>query len=196
MGMMVFGASKLGGLLASLIVTLVSDPSGTGGAALTAPKPAVAQCAMPAASLAFARTPAAGGGQMMVQLGAPRHAAASVNTLVRASDGLFYVDAQVNGTSVRFLVDTGASTTVLTRDDAERAGVLPVAERFDQTAETAGGRTRMARIQLAQLDVAGSMSRNVPAAVASAGLNVSLLGQDWLSRLDSVLISGNRMILQ
>lgn len=44
-------------------------------------------------------------------------------TLERAADGHFYVDAQVNGAAVRFLVDTGASSLVLTQADAQRAGI-------------------------------------------------------------------------
>jgi len=48
--------------------------------------------------------------------------------LRRGPDGHFYADAQVNGTTIRFLVDTGASLVVLTREDAQRAGIqLPSA---------------------------------------------------------------------
>jgi len=114
----------------------------------------------------------------------------------RAQDGLFYLNAQVNGVPVRFLVDTGASTIVLTPADAERAGVLPEEDAFRHSAETAGGRTAMARIRLAHL-AAGPAERNdVEAVVASAGLHVSLLGQSWLSQLESVTITGDRMVLR
>ncbi len=114
----------------------------------------------------------------------------------RDPDGLFYVNALVNGVRVRFLVDTGASTIVLTPADAGRAGVLPQAAEFHDSAETAGGRTAMARVKLARLVVGPVEQRDVDAAVVGSGLNVSLLGQSWLTQLQSVTISGDRMVLQ
>ena len=48
----------------------------------------------------------------------------------RAPDGHFYLDAQVNGAQVHFLVDTGASMVALTAADAQRAGIaLPSGAR-------------------------------------------------------------------
>ncbi|RZM33591.1 MAG: TIGR02281 family clan AA aspartic protease, partial [Sphingomonas sp.] len=41
----------------------------------------------------------------------------------KEADGLFYVTAKVNGTPIRFVVDTGANVVVLTGSDARRAGV-------------------------------------------------------------------------
>src|SRR5690242_17104976 len=49
--------------------------------------------------------------------------------LRRGPDGHFYADAQVNGTTIRFLVDTGASLVVLSREDAQRAGLQLPSER-------------------------------------------------------------------
>lgn len=122
--------------------------------------------------------------------------AASSGELWRAADGLFYVDALVNGAPVRFLVDTGASTIVLTRADARRAGVISPTIVFGDVADTAAGRTPIARVRLARMTVGPSVGHDVPAAVAGEGLGVSLLGQSWLTRLDSVTIEGDRMILR
>lgn len=114
----------------------------------------------------------------------------------RSGDGLFYLDAWVNGVPVRFLVDTGATTVVLTPADAARAGVLPGAAAFRYSAQTAGGKTAMARIRLAQLTAGAAERRDVDAAIAGAGLGVSLLGQSYLSQLSSVRISGDTMVLE
>src|SRR4051812_384381 len=57
--------------------------------------------------------------------------------IARAPDGHFYLDAQVNGAQVHFLVDTGASMVALTAADAQRAGIALPGE--GATAEGAGG---------------------------------------------------------
>ena len=114
----------------------------------------------------------------------------------RASDGLFYVTGAVNGISVRFLIDTGASATVLTREDAIRAGLLSGKTEFRALADTANGSAAVAWVSIAELRVDGIETQDVSAAVASGDLSVSLLGQDWLSRLDSVTIAGDRMVLR
>src|SRR5688572_11047258 len=43
--------------------------------------------------------------------------------LDRAPDSHFYAEAEVNGVPVRFLVDTGATSVLLTAEDARRAGI-------------------------------------------------------------------------
>ena len=116
--------------------------------------------------------------------------------LVRAGDGLFYVTGIVNGAPVRFLVDTGASTIVLTAEDAARAGLKPGEDHFADNADTANGRTQMARVTIDDLAVGQVRSRQISAAVVRDGLGVSLLGQNWLSQLASLTISGDRMILR
>jgi len=118
------------------------------------------------------------------------------NELVRAGDGLFYVTGSVNGAPVRFLVDTGASTIVLTAEDAARAGLKPGQDHFADNADTANGRTQMARVTIDDLAVGQVRSRQISAAVVRDGLGVSLLGQNWLSQLASLTIAGDRMILR
>ena len=113
--------------------------------------------------------------------------------LRRAPDGLFYVTGTINGAPVRFLVDTGSTSTVLTREDARRGGVLPTAEAFAARADTANGSARIAWVLIGELHVGGIRARDVAAAVAAEGLGVSLLGQNWLSQLGSLTISGDRM---
>ena len=130
------------------------------------------------------------------QSAAPDGERRSAHELWRAEDGLFYVDASVNGQTIRFLVDTGASMIVLTAEDAERAGVSPDRASFTRVAETAGGKSRMAGVTLAHMRVGETSASAVPAVVAGEGLGVSLLGQNWLSHLASVTIEGDRMVLR
>lgn len=100
----------------------------------------------------------------------------------RAPDGLFYIEARVNGAPVRFLVDTGASVTVLTADDAARVGAATGGG--ERTLATVGGATAIRWARLRTVRVAGhDVHGGAPVAVLSRGGGVSLLGQDMLRRL-------------
>ncbi len=117
----------------------------------------------------------------------------------RDRDGLFYVTARVNGAKVRFLLDTGANMVVLTPADAVRAGLVPGgasgSDRAVSTMETAAGPSTIDRVTLDRVRVAGRTIDGVDAAVVHHGLKVSLLGQNLLSRLGPVTISGDSVAL-
>lgn len=121
---------------------------------------------------------------------------APVHEIWRSDDGLFYVDGSVNGRPVRFLIDTGASMIVLTAEDAQRAGLTTDRSAAVLDAETAGGRSMMAKVTLDSMAIGATRASAVPAAIATSGLRVSLLGQNWLSHLASVTIEGDRMLLR
>lgn len=112
----------------------------------------------------------------------------------RAADNHFYAEAQVNGALIRFMVDTGASNVVLTRDDAQRAGI-PTGE-FTAEAIGAGGRVRLMPIAIGRLALGPLEASDVPAMVAESGLPVSLLGQSYLAKIGSVSIEGDLMVLR
>jgi aspartyl protease family protein len=119
--------------------------------------------------------------------------AAAPRELQRGPDGHFYADAQVNGTTVRFMVDTGASVVVLTPEDAQRAGIQLPSER--STAMGVGGPVETIPVTLDRIAVGGIEARGVQAAVVEE-LPVSLLGQSYLQRVSSVEIRGDRMVLR
>lgn len=113
--------------------------------------------------------------------------------LQRGPDGHFYADAQINGTTIHFLVDTGASVVVLSRADAQRAGLHLPAER--SLAMGVGGPIEVIPVVLDRVAVGGIEARGVQAAVADE-LPVSLLGQSYLQRVGSVEIRGDTMVLR
>jgi aspartyl protease family protein len=114
-------------------------------------------------------------------------------TYTRADDGLFYVPAMVNGKQVRFLLDTGANMVVLTPEDARRLGVEVGIDGASESIETAAGRSGMDRVMLDQVHVAGQDVKRVEAAVVRNGLQVSLLGQNLLSRLGPITMTRDRV---
>jgi aspartyl protease family protein len=117
--------------------------------------------------------------------------------VARTNGGDFAINAQINGARIAMVLDTGASSVVLTRDDAKAAG-LPI-EVLDYTVniDTANGRTRAAPVTLDRVAVGSLVERSVDALVAQPGqLKTSLLGMSFLNRLQSWEVSGDRLLLR
>lgn len=115
--------------------------------------------------------------------------------LQREENGHFYAEAVIAGEPVLMLVDTGASTVALTTEDAARVGVDFSDEDFQPIGTGASGAVRGVRTTLDSIEVDGKEVPAVEAAVVE-GLEVSLLGQSYLSRLDSVSMTGDTMVLR
>lgn len=107
---------------------------------------------------------------------------------VRAPDGMFYLSGSANGKPMRFLIDTGSSMTIMSRSDAARLGLDTRKSEGSHSARTLAGEVRIARVRVDELRIAGKRFAAVTVGVASNDLGVSLIGQDMLSRFDSVVI--------
>lgn len=118
-------------------------------------------------------------------------------TITRRADGDFRVEAEVNGRVQPFLFDTGASSVVLTAENAAALGLTPAPSEFTARVSTANGITYAAPIQLDALTVGTITERRVNAMVARPGaLSANLLGQSFLSRLSGYEVRGDRLILR
>ena len=115
--------------------------------------------------------------------------------VTQSDDGGFFVMCQVNGQPVRFLVDTGASDTVLSPADARRIGIDTAGLTYDQRAETANGEGLGARITADSLAVGPIRHANVPVLVNQQPMSSSLLGMAFLGRLDSFQVKGRKLYL-
>ncbi|MGH6964972.1 MAG: retropepsin-like aspartic protease family protein [Phenylobacterium sp.] len=111
-------------------------------------------------------------------------------------DGGFYLMGRVNGQAVRFLVDTGASETVLSPADAERIGVDAAGLAFDHPSETANGVGYAAPFTADSLAVGTIRFENMPILVNQAPMSSSLLGMTFLKRLESFRVSGRKLYLK
>jgi aspartyl protease family protein len=113
----------------------------------------------------------------------------------RAPDGHYYLDAEVNGAPVRFVVDTGATGMVLTREDAEAVGLDPGTLQFFGRAMTANGEVRTAPVRLNTMRLGSVTDSNIPAVVNGGEMSQSLLGMDYLHRWGRIEITRGELIL-
>lgn len=126
----------------------------------------------------------------------PARDAGGAKTITRSGDGHFYVDAEVNGQLVHFLIDTGASSVVLRMSDAKHVGLPFSAEKFNVIARGASGDVRGQILKIGRVAIGQKEAFDVQGAVVDEGLDVSLLGQSFLSRIGTVVIDGDTMILR
>lgn len=126
----------------------------------------------------------------------PRTLEPGVVRLIMADNGHFYANSMVNGRRVRFLVDTGATSVALTRDDAIRAGIDVNELLFNQPISTANGTNFAARVRLDSIEIGDIELRRVPATVVRDGLDQSLLGMSFLGALSGIETRGNSLILR
>lgn len=113
-----------------------------------------------------------------------------------AQDGHFYLVLEVNGTPVRFAVDTGASEIVLSAQDADRVGIPRDTLVFTGRAATANGMVETAPVRLASVSLEGVVDEGVLAVVNGGEMTDSLLGMTYLRRFQRLEISGNKLILE
>jgi aspartyl protease family protein len=128
------------------------------------------------------------------QGGTASASAAQSATLTANSQGHFLVDGQINGGTVRFLVDTGATTISLSSFDANRLGID---YRKGQTAlmGTANGTTVAYRVKLDTVRVGDIVVNNVDASVLEGNqIPFALLGMSFLNRME-MKRSGETMVL-
>ena len=114
----------------------------------------------------------------------------------RAFDGHYYLSARVNGTVIDFVVDTGATNIVLTREDARRAGIAPDTLTFTGQARTANGIVRTAPVRLDEVRMGDLVDQRVPAVVNDGEMEQSLLGMSYLNRFSRIEIAGDRLVLE
>ncbi len=111
--------------------------------------------------------------------------------------GEFIVPAKVNGRRVDFVFDTGASSVVLSAEDAAAAGLVFGDDDFDVNVTTANGSATAASTRLDRLAIGAITVRGVHALVAKPGaLRQSLLGMSFLERLKSFGVEGGKLVLK
>jgi aspartyl protease family protein len=124
----------------------------------------------------------------------PVQRSASEVVLRRAQDNHFYADVDVNGTSIRMMVDTGASMVVLSESDAEYAGIDPDQLEYNLVVSTANGQAAAAEVTIDEIRI-GSIVRTEVRGAVSRGLSGSLLGMSFFSSLSKVQMESDELVL-
>jgi clan AA aspartic protease (TIGR02281 family) len=115
----------------------------------------------------------------------------------RKNGGEFAVRAKINNVLAPMVVDTGATSVVLTYETAKTIGLPLELLEYNVELETASGRTRAARLTLDRLAVGTVVERSVPALVVPRGQSKSnLLGLSFLDRLESWEVRADRMTIR
>lgn len=115
----------------------------------------------------------------------------------RNQDGHFYTEALINGTKIKFLIDTGASDVALTAEDARLLRYDLSRLKYSRHYSTANGTVTAAPITLQNLQIGPKIFYDVPAHIASGNneLDISLLGMSAISRFKSFKIDKDLLIL-
>jgi aspartyl protease family protein len=129
----------------------------------------------------------------------PAHSTRPVRAVevARAQGGEFALRATINGVKAPMVIDTGATSVVLTFETAKAAGLPLELLDYDVDVETAGGHTRAARLTLDRLAIGGLVERSIPALVVPRGqMKTNLLGMSFLDRLQSWEVRPDRLMLR
>lgn len=117
--------------------------------------------------------------------------------VARSGGGDFAITATINGARTHMVLDTGASSVVLTPSDAKAAGLPLALLTYSIGIDTANGRTSAAPVTLDRIAVGSLEEKSVEALVVQPGqLKTSLLGMSFLNRLQSWQVNGDRLVLK
>lgn len=124
----------------------------------------------------------------------PGSLAVSSLSLPARGDGHVLLSAEVNGTPIQFIVDTGATWVSLTREDAARVGVSG-GLNYSIAMTTANGVAKAAPVTLRRVRIGQLEVDDVSATVLQEQGGISLLGQSFLKRLRSYEMRGGLLTL-
>jgi clan AA aspartic protease (TIGR02281 family) len=114
----------------------------------------------------------------------------------RGQGGEFALRAKINGVTTPMVIDTGATSVVLTWETAKAIGLPIEMLEYDVDLETAGGHTKAARLTLDRLAVGNLVEKSIPALVVPRGqMKTNLLGMSFLDRLESWGVRADKLML-
>ncbi len=125
-----------------------------------------------------------------------RETAAPAVQIPRGQGGEFALRAKINGVTTPMVIDTGATSVVLTWETAKAIGLPLEMLEYDVDVETAGGHTKAARLTLDRLAVGKLVEKSIPALVVPRGqMKTNLLGMSFLDRLESWGVRADTLML-
>lgn len=113
----------------------------------------------------------------------------------KAMDGHFWVNGELNGHEVRFLVDSGATVTSISSETARLADIAPTGG-LPAMVQTANGVVRVERARAERLKVGTIERRDLAVHVSEAFGPMNVLGMNFLSSLSSWGVEGQWLVLR
>jgi aspartyl protease family protein len=121
----------------------------------------------------------------------------AVTELKAGNGGHYVVDARINGSGIKVIVDTGATAVALSYEDAERVGLKPKTLEYSVPVATANGVSKGAPVTIRKIEIDGVRVSDVEGIVLQQGaLNGTLLGMSFLSKLRSFSVEDGVLTLK
>jgi aspartyl protease family protein len=114
----------------------------------------------------------------------------------KGDDGHFWASVVINGVPRRMLIDSGATTTALSTDTAEAAGIDLAEDAFGTLINTANGTITARRTTADTLDVGTIHAEDIGVVVSPAFGDTDVIGMNFLSRLESWRVEGDVLVLE
>ena len=112
-----------------------------------------------------------------------------------SADGHYWIEASVNGTRERFMVDTGATVTALSAQAADEANVPSDPLRLPVVVNTANGTTDAQMARVDELRFGSIVARDMDVIVTGSTGGLNVLGMNFLSRLKGWRVEDGVLIL-
>lgn len=133
---------------------------------------------------------------MLMLAFAPAVHAASTE-LKAGANGHFITTADINGSSISVLVDTGATTVAFSYEDAQAAGLRPSSLDYELPVATANGVIQAAKVTIRRIEIDNVKIEDVEGMVLPEGaMTGTLLGMSFLSRLQSFKVEDGVLFLK
>jgi aspartyl protease family protein len=133
------------------------------------------------------------GGRLRAEATGSSIAEGQVLRIPAADDGHFYVDGRINGKDVRFLIDSGATVTTVSKRTAEAAGLALSSRRA--VVQTANGAAQVTQGSANRLDVGPIERTDFPVDVSDQD-DLNLLGMNFLRSLKSWRVERDYLVLE
>ena len=125
--------------------------------------------------------------KLSTQIGSSFKNTTSSRSILIAPDagGMYIINGAINGASVNFVVDTGASAVSMNSNVAKRLGIDYKLTGKESVSYTASGKDRIYIINLKRVRIGEIELRNITGAVHEGNFPViTLLGMSFLGKLD------------
>ena len=113
----------------------------------------------------------------------------------QSTDGHFWIDSNVNGKPVRFLIDSGATITAMSANTASQADIEINSVSFPVSLTTANGLVEADRGEIGTLNIGPLVMYQLPVVVSEAFGETNVLGMNFLNRMESWSVEGGNMVL-